>query len=407
MNQPPAPTGPSHATLLTLSLGHGAVDLCGGALFAILPFLVVDRHYSYAAAGVFALVATLASAVVQPLMGLHGDRGEAHWLLPAGLLVAGAGVGAVGLTTSYPVTLLAVAVCMAGVAAYHPEGARWARYASGHRVTADMSVFSVGGGAGYALGPLLVAATLTPLGLHGTPVLAVIPLAAAGAVTLVLRRFRGRPAAERHRPHVPTGPSEWRPFVPFVIMFCLLSAVATGLITYVPLFLVHARGTSPAAGNVVTGVFLAAAAAGTLLGGFGAARVGRRFVLVAPQLALVPVIALLPHLGYGWTIAAMAVAGLALNANVGIALVLAQEYLPGHMGLATGLTIGMTGGVGGLIVAALGVLADTAGLAVVLSALAALPLLAAMLAARLPRPAAAPPGTAWTLGAGARRRAGL
>jgi FSR family fosmidomycin resistance protein-like MFS transporter len=133
-----------------------------------------------------------------------------------------------------------------------------------------------------------------------------------------------------------------------------------------------------------------------LFGGFAAARVGRRVILVAPQLALVPVIALLPQLDYGWTIVAMVVAGVALNANIGIALVLAQEYLPSHMGLATGLTIGMTGGVGGLIVAGLGVLGDAAGLAAVLYALAALPLAAAILAARLPCPAAAPPGTAWT-----------
>jgi MFS transporter, FSR family, fosmidomycin resistance protein len=406
MNQPFPPARASRPTLFTLSLGHASVDMCGGALFAILPFLVVDRHYSYAAAGVFALVATLASAVVQPLLGLHGDRGEAHWLLPAGLVVAGIGVGAVGLTTSYGQTLLAVAVCMAGVAAYHPEGARWARFASGHRVTADMSVFSVGGGVGYALGPLVVAVTITPLGLRGTPVLAVIPFAAAAAVAVVLRRFRLRPEKEHDRRRALTGPSEWRPFAMFLAMFCLLSAVATGLITYVPLYLVHARDATPALGNVVTGVLLAAAAVGTLLGGFAAARFGRRVVLVVPQLTLVPVIALLPQLGYAGTIPAMALAGLAINANVGIALVLAQEYVPAHMGFATGLTIGMGGGVGGLIVAGLGVFGDAAGLAAVLYVLAALPLASALLAARLPCPSAAPPGTVWTLRPQA-ERAGL
>src|SRR5665647_897159 len=272
----------SRPTLFVLSLGHGGADLCSGALFALLPFLVVERHYSYAAAGVFALTASVASALFQPLVGAHGDRSEAHWLLPGGLVLSGLGIGAVGFATSYPLTLLAVAVCSAGVAAYHPEGARWARHASSSRVTADMSVFSVGGGVGFALGPLVVAAALAPLGLHGTPIIALIPVAAA---------------------------------------------------------------------------------AGTLLGGFGAQRLGRRFVLVVPQLALV----------------------------------LAQEYLPAHMGLATGLTIGVCGGAGGLIVAALGLLGDAAGPSSVLYALAALPLVVAVLASRLPRPAAAPPETVWSL----------
>ena len=165
----------SLSTLLALSLGHGCADLCSGALFALLPFLVVERHYSYAAAGVFALTASVASALFQPLVGAQGDRGEARWLMPAGLILSGLGIGAVGLATSYPLTLLAVAVCSAGVAAYHPEGARWARHASSSRVTADMSVFSVGGGVGYALGPLVVAAALAPLGLHGTTAMTSVP----------------------------------------------------------------------------------------------------------------------------------------------------------------------------------------------------------------------------------------
>lgn len=388
----------SRPTLFVLSLGHGCADLCSGALFALLPFLVVERHYSYAAAGVFALTASVAGALFQPLVGAHGDRSEAHWLLPGGLVLSGLGIGAVGFATSYPLTLLAVAVCSAGVAAYHPEGARWARHASSSRVTADMSVFSVGGGVGFALGPLVVAAALAPLGLHGTPIIALIPVAAAVVVGVTLRRFRGKPVGEHplHRQAEVLG-SEWRPFACLAALFCVASGVAIGLLTYVPLFLVQARATSPAASNVMTSVLLAAAAAGTLLGGFGAQRLGRRFVLVVPQLVLVPAIALLPSLSYGAMIPLIIIIGVAVNANVGIALVLAQEYLPAHMGLATGLTIGVCGGAGGLIVAALGLLGDAAGPSSVLYALAALPLVVAVLASRLPRPAAAPPETVWSL----------
>jgi len=388
----------SRATLFALSLGHGCADMCAGALFALLPFLVVERHYSYAAAGVFALTASVASAVFQPLVGAHGDRGEAHWLLPAGLLITALGIGAVGFATSYPLTLVAVAVCMAGVASYHPEGARWARHASSSRVTADMSIFSVGGGVGYAVGPLVVAAVLAPLGLHGTAVIAVIPVAAAAVVIIALRRFRSLPLGE-HGPHrrAQALASEWRPFVILLALFCLASGVTTGLMTYVPLFLVQARASSPAASNVMTSVLLAAAATGTLIGGIAAQRLGRRFVLLVPQLVMVPAIALLPSLSYAAMIPVVVLIGIAMNANMSVGLVLAQEYLPVRMGLATGLTIGVCGGVGGLIVAALGLLGDAAGPSSVLYVIAALPLLVAVLGSRLPQPMAAPPGTVWSL----------
>ncbi|MFA4965139.1 MAG: MFS transporter, partial [Thermoleophilia bacterium] len=389
MSATPAARSTARFPLVALSLGHGSADLSSSALWTLLPFLVVERHYSYAAVGVFALTASVAGALVQPLLGAHGDRGAGFWLMPAGLIVAGVGIGAVGVLESFPLTLAAVVVAMAGVAAYHPEGARWARLVSGGRVNSDMGVFSLGGGMGYALGPLLVAAALGPLGLRGTLVIPAVPFVAAAIVLGALRRVRrsvpGRPAAPRR--------SAWegrekRPFIRLLLFTCVAGGVTTSLLTYVPLFLVQERTTSPGASNVMASVLLAAAAAGTLLGGLAAQRFGHRLALVVPQLALVPLVALLPTLSYGAMVPIVVPIGLAMNAYVSVTLVLAQEYLPARMGLATGLTVGLSTGAGGLIVAALGVLGDRVGAAAVLFAIAALPLLVAALGASLPRPAA-------------------
>ena len=120
-------------------------------------------------------------------------------------------------------------------------------------------------------------------------------------------------------------------------------------------------------------------------------------MLIVPQLILVPAIAVLPSLSYAAMIPAVVVAGLAMNANMSVVLVLGQEYMPSRMGLSTGLIVGVCGGAGGLIVAGLGVLGDAAGLTPVLYVLAALPLAVAALASVLPQPAAAPPGTVWSL----------
>ncbi len=389
----------SRPTLFALALGHGSADLCSGGLFALLPFLAHARHYSLSQAGVFALVGSLATACVQPTVGAHGDTrsGRARWLLPAGLALAAVGVGTVGLTPSFPLTLLAVVVCSVGVAAYHPEGARWARFAAGDNVTADMSVFSVGGTLGYALGTPLVLAVVVPLGLRGTPLMMLVPVAAAVAVTVVLARFHARAGAAGGLRPIAALDSEWRPFALLLAQYCLAAGVSTGLLTYMPLFVQRVRGASPGPSAVVVGVLLGAEALGTLTGGWAAQRLGRRAVLIWPQLALVPLIALLPSLGFVGIAALVAAVGFCLNTNIGIALVLAQEYLPCHMGLATGLTIGFTSGVGGVIVALLGLLGDAAGPAVVIYVVAALPLAVAALAALLPRPLAAPPGTVWNL----------
>ena len=104
----------SRPTLFALTFGHLCVDLCSGALWALLPFLAVERHYSYAQAGVFALTASVTHALFQPVVGAQGDRWEARWLLSAGLALTGLGIAAVGFAQSFPLTLAAVAVCSAG-----------------------------------------------------------------------------------------------------------------------------------------------------------------------------------------------------------------------------------------------------------------------------------------------------
>ncbi|MDP9400534.1 MAG: MFS transporter, partial [Actinomycetota bacterium] len=162
-----------------LALGHLCADLCQGAVPALLPFLATQRGYSYTALGALVLAATVASSVVQPLFGLAADRGERPWLLPGGLVLAGAGIAAAGTVDSYAATFAAIALSGLGVAAFHPEGARFANLASGGRQGRGMSLFAVGGNAGVALGPVLATPLLLVFGLPGTLGLVVPPALAA------------------------------------------------------------------------------------------------------------------------------------------------------------------------------------------------------------------------------------
>jgi MFS transporter, FSR family, fosmidomycin resistance protein len=386
------------SALSVLILGHGCVDLAAGALFALLPFLVADRHYTLAAVGTFALVANVTNGACQPLFGARGDLREARWMLPLGLLLAGVGIGVAGLTTSFPATLAAVVVCMAGVAAYHPEGARLARGTTAGRVEAKMGLFSVGGGVGYMVGPLLAGAVLATFGLGGTVLIGVVPLVAAVGVVLVLRRVRLAGSGEADAPsRGPGRASEWRPFGLLFAMFCLSSSIATGLLVYLPVFLVQARGTRPSASVVMSSILMGAGALGMVLGGFVAQRFSRRLVLLVPELVLVPAILLLPSLSYAVMIPVAALAGLAMEANFSLAIVMGQEYLPARMGLAAGLLNGFCTAIAGLVLYGLGLLGDAAGPAWALYALGSLPFGVALLALLLPRPAAAPAETRWSL----------
>ncbi|MGO1173728.1 MAG: MFS transporter, partial [Actinomycetaceae bacterium] len=161
-----------------LAVGHACVDVYQGAVAALVPFFVLERDYTYAAASGIVLAASLLSSIVQPLFGALTDRWALPWLLPACTVLGGLGVALSGLWGSYALTLVLVAVSGIGVAAYHPEAARLARTASAGSHTA-MAWFSTGGNAGFAIAPVLVGLSVCVGGLGLTPALVLPALAGA------------------------------------------------------------------------------------------------------------------------------------------------------------------------------------------------------------------------------------
>jgi FSR family fosmidomycin resistance protein-like MFS transporter len=370
-----------------LSAGHLFTDLNQGAVAALLPFLVAERGLSLAAAGTLVLAATVSSSVVQPFFGIFSDNRPLPALMPLGVLLAGVGMALVGVAPSYPLILLCVVLSGIGVAAFHPEAARFANYVSGARRARGMSFFSVGGNAGFALGPALTTPLVLAFGLPGTLFLA-LPAAVMATVHFVEapRMIGFKPEEPENGWEEPAqAPEYWGPFARMVGIVTVRSFVYFGLVAFVASYYERVLGTSPAFGNAALTVMLSSGAVGTLVMGPLADRFGRRMVVGASML-------LLPPLIYGFTLAGP-VLGMALLALVGaltvgtfgVTVVMGQEYLPGRIGLAAGITMGLSIGLGGLGAPVLGLLADNAGLSVTMLVVAALPVIGLVLSLTLPR----------------------
>jgi MFS transporter, FSR family, fosmidomycin resistance protein len=334
------------------------------------------------------LFSTIGSSIVQPLFGLLSDRIARPWLLPAGLVLAGTGIALAGPAPSYELTALAVVVSGLGVAMFHPEGAKFAGLASRERQGRGMSLFSVGGNAGFALGPLLTTPLVLAFGLTGTLALIVFPLAAAVLTAREIGRMRGleRAAAPAL---AGAGEDDWGAFGRLGGLIALRSGVYFGLQAFVPAYFVAELSSSEAAGNAALAIMLAAGAVGTLVGGGLVDRWGARAVLVGTQIVLLPLLVLLPLAGAAPATVLLGFVGFVTIASFSVTIVLGQAYLPSRVGLASGITLGLAIGLGGVAATALGLVADSAGLHAVLWTIAALPLPAALLALSLPT---VPPG---------------
>jgi MFS transporter, FSR family, fosmidomycin resistance protein len=366
-----------------LSLGHLAADLAQGALPAILVFLKPALHLTYTMTAAVVLVGTVTSSLAQPFFGHWSDRRHAVWLMPAGVAVASAGIALAGDAPNYVLLLILTGISGFGVGAFHPEAMKIAGHASGERRASGMALFATGGNIGFALGPALTSLAISPLGRSGG-LLLVIPGAAIGLMLLIeyghLAHVRSsRPTHGRGGPAI----DQVRAFKRLLVVIGLRSVAYYGLFTFVPLWEV-AQGNSKSYGNLLLSLVLLAGVAGTLSAGPLADRVGRRAVLVASMIVTPGLIVVYVALGGVLGAIAVCAAGAAIVSTFGVTIVLSQEYLPSRIAMASGMSVGLATGLGGIAAVGLGAVADAVDLRTALYVTAAGPVLGVLVALALP-----------------------
>jgi len=379
---------PNTRVLGLLALGHLVVDMNQGALAQLLPFLKTAFGLTYATSAAILLVATMTSSLIQPVFGYLADRATRRWLLPWAVLLAATGISLAGIVPSYWALLGVVVVSGLGVAAYHPEGYRTANQVAGDRKATGLSLFSIGGNIGIALGPPAITFLVPRFGLPGTLGLLGPGLLVAALLATVLPGLIATPAGSGTSRAARAGGRPMRGAMALLIgVVTVRSWTQLGLVTYVPFLYVDVLGQDPRVVGPLLFLFLGAGAVGTLAGGPIADRWGSRRYLVASFLLSVPLIALFLWRPGGWLAAvALAATGFVLVSSFSITVALGQAYLPKSLGMAAGLIVGLAIGTGGIGVTILGWVADHWGLFAALHLVAALPLAGLVAALSLPEP---------------------
>lgn len=398
--------------LAALIAAHLCIDLTQGAVPALGSFMENFHGWTYTQVGSLALITSITSVALQPLAGAYGDRARNGIMIPAGLLLTGAGLllAALSAPASTLAIMTGVALTGAGVAVFHPDGMRAAHFTTGDRRATGMALFLVGGNVGIALGPITAALGMSALGLPGL-LLAAVPSFLAFVLLArllpALRRLWSQPQ-EGPADH-PAGPKPVQAPVPVnwpgqlrvLAVVTLRAMFQMTVITFLPLYVTGILGGTHTAGNFLTSLYLLGGAVGTLIGGPLADRIGLRpyltgsLALIGPVhfLTLAAPAALKPYL--------LMIQGGLLVSTMAISIVLSQAYAPSNLALVSGLNAGANIGLGGLGAALAGLAADTWGLLPVLTVAAALPIMAALVSRGLPNPDPAGPAGAGSPAGGA------
>jgi FSR family fosmidomycin resistance protein-like MFS transporter len=379
-----------YRSVVLLSLGHLATDLNQGALPVLLPFLISEHHLSYAAAAGIVLAVTITSSVVQPFFGYFADRVSSPWIMPAGLVVSGAGIALVGIVPSYGWILLVVAVSGIGVAAYHPEGARLVSCVARQDQATAMSYFGIGGSLGFVMGPAIATAVLLTWGLRAT-VLLVAPVLVMAAILApqlsALSAYEGASRGTKEGTAAGEAWDAWGPFGRLSLVVIGRSIVFYALNTFVPLYWIHVLHQSQARGGAALSIMSAAGILGNVFGGKLADRFGYRRVVLGGSCLSIP---LLPALLWAdraeIALGLLILVGFVFSSTYSPTVVMGQRYLPNRVGLASGVTLGLAVAVGGIASPFLGWIADHHGIRAALAGTIVLPVVNAALAFTLPDP---------------------
>jgi FSR family fosmidomycin resistance protein-like MFS transporter len=388
--------------ILALSFAHLLNDTVQSLLPALYPMLKASYRLSFAQIGMITLTMQVTSSLLQPAVGFFADRRPRPYSLALGMGVTLLGLLLLAGARGYPLLILAATMVGVGSAVFHPESSRVARLASGGRHGLAQSLFQVGGNIGSAIGPILAAFIVIPHGqgsvawFSAVAVVAMAVLIAIGKWCHRERPTAGHAPARRSpaSPHLSGRRVGWAVTILMVLVFSK-SFYTTSLTSYYTFYLISKFHVSIASAQLHLFAFLAAIAVGTLIGGPIGDRIGRKYVLWASILGVLPFTLFLPYANLWWTGVLSVVIGMTLASASSTIIVYAIDLVPGRIGMVAGLFFGLSFGMAGIGAAALGRLADLTSIDFVYRICAFLPAIG-LLTAFLPhvdRPARAAKST--------------
>jgi MFS transporter, FSR family, fosmidomycin resistance protein len=373
-------TGALLPILAAASFCHFLNDMVQSLLPSIYPILKSSFHLNFTQIGYLTLTYQITASLLQPFIGHYTDRKPRTYALPVGMTFTLIGLLLLAVAPDFRRLLSAASLVGIGSAIFHPESSRIARMASGGRHGFAQSFFQVGGNTGSAIGPLLAAFIVLPRGQAGMAWFAIPAVLGIFILIRVSRWYKEQHKLARLQSEATLHGENSLPRTKVVGAIAVLVALIfskyfylASLTSYYTFYLISRFHTSVRTSQVLLFLFLAAVAAGTLVGGPIGDRYGRKYVIWVSILGVLPFTLILPHANLMGTAILTVLIGFILASAFSAILVYAQELIPGRVGMISGLFFGFAFGMGGIGAAVLGKIADATSIIFVYQLCAYLP----------------------------------
>ena len=373
----------SYLQVILLSMGHFFNDFYCNFLPVLLPILIPKLGLSLTLSGVLVMVMSFSANVLQPVFGYFMDKYNFNKLMPFIIPFGAIFICLTSLVSEFWMLAILIGLSGLAVSTFHPMGAGLISKVSPEgKVSSSISIFVAGGSLGFAFSPILLVYFMNLFDLKYLPIL-IIPAFILGffmySSGLSRQRFVNEQVAKNM--HF----SFRRLFKNKPLMFLNISMgirawVFTALVTFLPLWAMHQGYDNTSSGWILT-VYLCGSVIGGLVGGILNDKIGyKKVILWALILAIFPTMCFLfvSQMGILIYVVLFLSGALAMAANPG-AIVWGQNFLPDNPGMASGMMLGLSFGLGGIGTMLTSSIAEWIGLSMALGLTTALLIISVVL----------------------------
>lgn len=361
----------SYLQVILLAMGHFFNDFYCNFLPILLPILIPKLGLSLTLSGALVMVMSLSANVLQPVFGYFMDKYNFNKIMP---LIIPFGAIFICLTNwASNFIVLAVLIGLSGLAVstFHPMGAGLvSKVAPDGKISTCISIFVAGGSFGFALAPILLVYFMQVYSLDYLPIL-IIPAIILGVLMYSSGLSKARFVNEQVAKNMHFNLAQIlqnKPLMLLNISMGLRAWLFTALVTFLPLWAIEKGCDNTLSGWILT-IYLCGSVIGGLIGGALNDKIGyKKVILWALIFTLIPTMYFLfaQQIDILMYIALFVGGGLVMAANPG-AIVWGQDLLPDNPGMASGMMLGLSFGLGGFGTMLTGSLAESYGLTMALA----------------------------------------
>ena len=385
MNKTTGVTGnPIYPIILAIGFCHLFNDTLQAVVPAMFPVLEKELGLTFTQLGFITFTLQMIASVLQPVFGYYSDKQPKPFWLPLAMISSSVGILGLALAPSYTWIIVSMIFLGFGSAIFHPEGSKVSFMAAGSKRGLAQSIYQVGGNIGQSLAPLISAFVLVPFGQIGAAWFLIVSAVGIFVLSRIALWYRGVLEEEKRSNKKRTLISKFaalskkQVYVALGLLLFLLfirSFYVANITNFYVFHLMDHYDLHVKSAQIVVFVFLFFGALGTFFGGPLADRIGSKTVIMASMIIPMPFAIMLPYvpLWGAWILAF--IIGFSIMLSFSVTVVYAQELMPDKIGMMSGLTVGLSFGMGALGSVVIGMLMDHIGIMATMQIVSFLPLL--------------------------------